>query len=250
MAPGDDVEVQAGSSFAGTPPPPPRSLRVVGLATFAAISQQGTDEARLGVGALITRAAFEDLIGSADELPEWTVATLDDSTDPADLIAANPDGVEDALGLPTRWFTDARPAELLQLDEASPMLAGAIAVALLLLATTLGQGTWSRTRASLTDLSILRALGATRAQLARTGVWQAVPPGIIAIAVGLPVGVAVGRLAFRAFARSIAVVDDPTSPAWLVAALVLAVLAVVGTAALVAGWVARHAVSVGDREGG
>ena len=49
------------------PPPPPLSLRVVGLATFAAISQQGTDEARLGVGALVTRPTFERLLGSDGE---------------------------------------------------------------------------------------------------------------------------------------------------------------------------------------
>jgi ABC-type lipoprotein release transport system permease subunit len=250
---GDEVQVQSGTAYPVGPPPPPRSLRVVGLATFAAISQQGSDEARLGVGALVTRPTFEQLLGSDENLPEWTTASLAEGTAPTQLIDTNPDGVGDALGVKTRWFTDARPAELLQLDEASPVLAGAIAVALLLLVAVLAQGAWSRTRASAAELSVLQALGSSRSQLARVAAWQTVPPGLAALAIGVPLGIAVGRLAFSAFARSIAVVDAPSSPPWLVVALALAVVASVGAGALVAGQVARHvssAATLRDAEGG
>ncbi|MET0902003.1 MAG: FtsX-like permease family protein [Acidimicrobiales bacterium] len=240
---GDRVQVQSGRAYTGGPPPPPLSLRVVGLATFATISQQGADEARLGVGALVTRPTFEQLLGSDGNLPEWTTASLAEGTNPTQLIDNNPDGVEDALGVETRWFTDARPAELLQLDEASPVLAGAIAVALLLLVAVVAQGAWSRTRAINAELSVLQALGCSRAQLARTAAWQPVPPGLAALVMGVPVGIAVGRLAFSAFARSIAVVDDPSSPPWLVVALALAVAASVGVGAVVAGQVARRVAS-------
>lgn len=240
---GDEVEVQSSNAYTGGPPPPAQSLRVVGLATFPSISQQGSDEARLGVGALVSRATFDALLGSDEALPEWTVATLSDGADPNDLIAANPDGVEDAVGIPTRWFTDARPAELLQLDEASPVLLGAIAVALLLLVIVLAQGAWSRTRASSGELSVLQALGSARSQLARAAAWQAVPPGVAAFLLGVPLGIAIGRLAFSAFARSIAVVDDPTSPLWLVGALVGAVLAAAAIGALAGARAARRTSS-------
>jgi hypothetical protein len=243
VEPGDQVQLQSGTAYPVGPPPPPLKLRVVGTATFAAISQQGTDEARLGVGALVTTPTFERLLGSDANLPEWTVATLAAGATLEDVIADNPDGVEDALGVSTRWYGDARPAELLQLDEASPVLAGAVAVALLLLITVLAQGAWARTRASSSELSVLQALGCSRAQLARTAAWQAVPAGLGALVVGLPLGVAIGRLAFSAFARSIAVVDDPSSPPWLVLALVVAVLLAVGAGALVSGLVARHVSS-------
>jgi putative ABC transport system permease protein len=243
VGPGDRVQVQSGTAYSGGPPPPPLSLRVVGLATFATISQQGADEARLGVGVLVTRPTFEQLLGSDENLPEWTTASLAEGADPTELIDANPDGVDDALGVKSRWFTDARPAELLQLDEASPVLAGAVAVALLLLVALLAQGAWSRTRAITGELSVLQALGCSRGQLARTAAWQSVPPGLAALLVGLPLGIAVGRLAFSGFARSIAVVDDPSSPTWLVVALALAVVASTGASALVAGQVARHVSS-------
>jgi hypothetical protein len=243
VEPGDQVQLQSGTAYPVGPPPPPLKLRVVGTATLAAISQQGTDEARLGVGVLVTSPTFERLLGSDANLPEWTVATLAAGATLDDVVADNPDGVEDALGVSTRWFGDARPAELLQLDEASPVLAGAVAVALLLLITVLAQGAWARTRASSSELSVLQALGCSRAQLARTAAWQAVPAGLGALVVGLPLGVAIGRLAFSAFARSIAVVDDPSSPPWLVLALGVAVLLAVGAGALVSGLVARHVSS-------
>jgi hypothetical protein len=252
LSPGDKVEVQSFNAYAGGPPPPAQSLRVVGLATFPAISQQGADEARLGVGALVTRPTFEQLLDSDENLPEWTTADLARSTEPTEFIEAHPDGVDDALGTTTRWFTDARPAELLQLDEASPVFAGTIAVALLLLVAVLAQGAWSRSRASAAELSILQALGCSRSQLSRVAAWQTVPPGLAALAIGVPLGIAVGRLAFSGFARSIAVVDDPSSPPWLVLALALAVVVSSAVGALVAGQVARHvssAATLRDAEG-
>jgi hypothetical protein len=246
---GDEVEVRSSDTFDGGAPPPGRSLRVVGLATFAPISQQGTDDPRLGVGALVTRPTLEALVGSDDFLPEWTVATMVEGADAADLIDANPGGVEDAVGIPTRWFTDARPAELIQLDEASPVLGGAIAIAFVLLLVVLVQGAWARARGSAGDLSVLQALGASRGQLARTAAWQAVPAGAAALLVGVPVGVAIGRLAFSAFARSIAVVDDPTSPPGLLVAVALSVLVAVAIGALGAGHVARRVSSAATLRG-
>ena len=64
-----------------------------------------------------------------------------------------------------------------------------------------------------------RAAGARAArgrQLARAAAWQPVPAGLAALVIGVPLGIAAGRLGFSAFARSIAVVDDPSSPPWLV----------------------------------
>jgi hypothetical protein len=242
VAVGDEVSVQAATAFDGGSPPPAHSLRVVGLATFAAISQQGTDEARLGNGALVTIATFNELVGSTEDLPEWTVAQLAEGASAAALIEANPEGVEETFGIPTRWFTDARPAELLQLDAASPVLVGAVAVSFLLFAILLVQGGWSRTRSSLAELSVLQALGCSRQQLGRAATWQPVPAGFAALVLGVPLGIAAGRLGFSAFARSIAVVDHPSSPAWLVVALLVTVLVAVGAAALVSASVA-HQVS-------
>jgi hypothetical protein len=68
--------------------------------TQAAIALQGVDEARLGVGALITRPTLEALSGSSENLPEWTVARLAEGASPDAFIAANPEGVADGSGSP------------------------------------------------------------------------------------------------------------------------------------------------------
>jgi hypothetical protein len=99
----------------------------------------------------------------------------------------------------------------------------------------------------------LRAAGAglLAPQLVRVAAWQAVPAGLAAL-VGLPLGIAIGRLAFSAFARSIAVVDDPSTPPVLLLALGCAVAASVGAGALAAAQVARHvssAATLRDAEG-
>ena len=209
----------------------PAVLRVVGLATFAAISQQGADEARLGVGALVTRPTFEQLLGSDENLPEWTTASLAEGTNPTELIDSQPRrGRGRPRGRARGGSPMPRPAELLQLDEASPVLAGAIAVAA---AAARRRGRPGRLVAHPSQQR--RALGAPGPRVLtfparRTAAWQAVPPGLAALVIGVPLGIAVGRLAFSAFARSIAVVDDPSSPPWLVVALALAVAAPSGSA--------------------
>jgi hypothetical protein len=58
--------------------------------------------------------------------------------------------------------------------------------------------------------------------------------------VGIPLGLALGRWAFSLFARSLAVVEHVTIPAWVVGALVVGALAASGIGALCAAGVARR----------
>ena len=51
--------------------------------------------------------------------------------------------------------------------------------------------------------------------------WHAVPIAAAAMVIGVPLGIVVGRVAFTNFARSIGVIDTPSSPPWLVAVLIL-----------------------------
>ena len=51
---GDRVQVDA-AQLDGSPSPAPSTFRVVGIATFPPVSQIGTDQPRLGTGALVTR---------------------------------------------------------------------------------------------------------------------------------------------------------------------------------------------------
>jgi hypothetical protein len=70
-----------------------------------------------------------------------------------------------------------------------------------------------------TETGLLRALGMVRRQLAAIVFWQATTVAVIAIAAGIPLGIAAGRAIWRAFAISLGVVPVPVVQAWLIVAL-------------------------------
>jgi ABC-type lipoprotein release transport system permease subunit len=63
------------------------------------------------------------------------------------------------------------------------------------------------------DLALLKTLGFTQRQLATTVAWQASVAAVIGLAVGVPLGIALGRWLWILFARQIYAVPRPTVPA-------------------------------------
>lgn len=223
----------------------PVALRVVGSATFPSVVQSGADSPRLGRGALVRGSTYRRMAGLAadEDGPEWTVARLADGVSATGVIAANPEGIADARGIPTSWYTDAEPAELRQLDSARSLLFGAVAVAYLIVLAVVTHALWSAAREHRRDLAILGSIGFTRRQLGGVASWQAAPLLVAVLAVGLPTGIAAGRWLFSMSARSIGVVETAASPPGMVAGLVVAMLVatLLGTGAAVR--VARRAPS-------
>jgi hypothetical protein len=233
---GDMVKVQVLTALGsnGEPAADPVPLRIVGIATFPAVNQVGTDMPRLGIGALVTRDAFLRMHGDPANGPEFTVVRLVDGADPAAVIADNREGFQDAAQTPTAWFTDAKPAELRQLDAATPYLRGALVVGFMILLAVVVHALWTRARANRHDLAVLRVIGCTRSQLDAVTAWQVTPFALGGVLLGIPFGIAVGRLLFRLFAQSLAVVDTASTSAATVAALVIAVLLAAAAADLAA----------------
>ena len=62
------------------------------------------------------------------------------------------------------------------------------------------------------DLAILKTLGFFGRQVSATTAWQATTLAAAALLVGLPLGVAAGRVAWLAFARQLGVADDVRTP--------------------------------------
>ena len=75
------------------------------------------------------------------------------------------------------------------------------------------------------ELSVLRALGFTPRQVRATVGWMAVTFAAVAVAVGVPLGIAGGRLAWGAFTGQLGIVPVTVIPAGWVAALAAAVIA-------------------------
>jgi len=239
---GDVVKVQILTALGsdGEPAADPVRLHIVGVATFPAVNQLGTDMPRLGIGALVTRDAFLRMRGDATNGPEFTVVRLVDGTDPSTVIADNRQGFQDAAQSATAWFTDTKPAELRQLDAATPYLRGGLVVGFLILLAVVVHALWTRARAGRHDLAVLRVIGCTRHQLDAVTAWQVAPFVLGAVLLGIPFGIALGRLLFRLFAQSLAVVDDASTPAAVCGALLVAVLLAAAVADLVAMAVARR----------
>jgi ABC-type antimicrobial peptide transport system permease subunit len=75
------------------------------------------------------------------------------------------------------------------------------------------------------EAGLLKALGFVRGQIAATVCWQATTVALAGIAVGVPVGVAAGRVLWRVFATDFGVVPVDVAEPVLIATLAVAVLA-------------------------
>jgi hypothetical protein len=253
---GDTVKVELGASAGGSGDPnvsgtagPARNFRIVGAVIFPAVSQTGTDMPRLGTGLLMTHGGFVALGANPENAPEFTTVRLTDDTDPQHVIAQRPEGFEDEASA-TVWFTETKPAEVRQLDEAMPFVRAALVLGYLIVLAVVIHALWTRARANRRALAVLRSMGATTRQLDEVTAWQAVPITVAAIVLGVPIGIGLGRLGFARFARSFAVVDEATTTALGVVALAAAVLLAVLIAvaiSILAGRRSRTAVSL--REG-
>jgi predicted lysophospholipase L1 biosynthesis ABC-type transport system permease subunit len=132
------------------------------------------------------------------------------------------------------------PASLYQFVRirSLPAVVGALVV-LLALATLVqnlvGVG-WARRR----ELAVLKALGFTRGQVTRSALWQATCFAAVALVVGLPLGVAGGRLAWTAIGRGLGLPDGPAVPLTLLTALVPLGLLVANLVASAPGWLAAR----------
>jgi len=88
------------------------------------------------------------------------------------------------------------------------------------------------------ELALLKSLGMCRSQLRAVVLSQASTILVVAIAIGIPLGIAAGRWAWTAFASAIGVVPAPVVPT---AAFALGVLALLAAGNILAAWPAAIA---------
>ena len=133
-----------------------------------------------------------------------------------------------------------RPAEIVsyQSTGATPSLlaAGVAAGAAVALGLTLVSSVRRRRR----DLALMKALGFTQRQLAKTVAWQASVSAIIGVAIGVPLGVALGRWLWTLFARAIYAVPEPSIPGVEITLITLGALVVANVVAALPGRIAAR----------
>ena len=128
-----------------------------------------------------------------------------------------------------------RPAEIVNYRSMGAMpvvLAGGLAVgAVAALGLTLVASVRRRRR----DFALLKTLGFTRRQLAGAIAWQSTVIAVIGLVVGVPLGIASGRLLWLAFAQQLSAVPDPVIPVGSIVLTVAAALALANVVAAIPG---------------
>jgi FtsX-like permease family len=205
---GDVVTVSAGRSA--------RRLTVVGVVTLPSIGVGLTDHVSLGTGAMLSEATLLSIEGlhsvntSTNEaisaLPSTVALDLAPGVRPAAVVrpivkadpGAPPGGVYRVPRVLGASIVNAN-----QMSGQPLTLALALGVAALV---SLSVAVAASVRRRRRDLAVLQALGLTRRQLRSIIVWQTLTLLVVAVVVGLPLGVVVGRWAWVGFATSLGVV--------------------------------------------
>jgi hypothetical protein len=204
---------------------PPQPFVVVGRIVVAPQSDTG----RLGSGAVFDLASEKTMVPPDLQVPTPTDVDLRfrAGVDKARAVS----DIQALLGSDYAVTTPARPVDLVnfgQVQDLPLVLSGLLAV---LGAATLAHALVSSIRHRRRDLSILKTLGLSSAQVRWAVAWQATAFVLVALAVGLPLGASVGRLLWSTFASRLGALAEPVTPA---AALAVTVAAAVVVANLVA----------------
>jgi hypothetical protein len=247
---GDSVVVR-GDGIAGR-------ARVVGTATLPTVGEVLSVHPTMNTGALIPSsavpAALEDQFGPASG-PNALFIRLHPGSDPATAqrslekiahaalqLFRSPQAVAqgglDAYGLTIQLLGPQRPAEIVNyrtMGTTPGLLAGGLAVgAVVALGLTLVASVRRRRR----EMALLKTFGFTHRQLAAAVAWQATVVAVVGLVVGIPLGIALGRFLWDAFAHQLSVVVDPTVA---IVPLALVALGAIVLANLVAAFPGRTA---------
>jgi MacB-like periplasmic core domain len=208
-----NLHKQIGDTVSSTRGP----LRIVGSATLPTIGQVHGDHTSLGVGGIVEttrlpgyarnrgRASASSegaTVAAADYGPNVVFVRFGRGADKAAVIGrltAAADKLSDGGGVAVTPVQ--RSAEIVNSDDigSSPTLLG-VAVALAALAA-LAVALTGAVRQRRRDLALLKALGFTRRQLAAAVAWQAAATMGVGLAIGVPLGVVVGRVLWGRFAN-------------------------------------------------
>jgi hypothetical protein len=235
---GDRVAVDFGDG--------PKQMRVVGRAVFPAMGRGSFPQTGLGEGLMVTDRVLEPRDESLQGMSffNFFLVKLQPGTTTAqeralsrELTPLCPPQQDCQVRTTQDHDLAERPAEIANLDRirwTPVVLTGVLAaLAIASVAHTLLTSIRRRRR----ELAMLKTIGFQRGQISAAVAWQATTFATAAL-IGLPLGLALGRVLWRALANQMGIVPDVATPAL---ALVLAVPVTILAANLIAvvpGWLA------------
>jgi hypothetical protein len=220
---------------------------VVGTAVLPAIGPLESDRTSLGTGAYLAAPLLEAMVEEdaeasalsvdefADVITGFVAMDLADGVDADDFFAElgeEIDAWDSVTTTPITLSQPVRPATVVDVAAARGvpfLLAGALAMAMVV---SVAAGVAGGTRSRRHELAVVRALGASSRQVRASVRVHALTVVVVALVIGLPLGIAGGRLAFGAFARDLGAEPEAAVPLLLLAA-VAAGLVIVGLMAAV-----------------
>jgi FtsX-like permease family len=207
-------------------------LVIVGTVTLPSFGVSISDHVSLGQGAMMSEGSLLTADGASlkDPAPGGNVSQAFPSAVAIDLVpgttvaqrerlvrtitSANPDGSPGGTYQLTQYLAAAVEDAAQMGSQPLALALGLAAAAVLSLALTVLVSVRRRRR----ELALLKTLGMTRQQLRSVVAWQTTLMLLIAVALGLPLGIAGGQLAWRAFAGSLGVVPVTVVPVLVLAA--------------------------------
>ena len=226
---GDWVKVSVGGSA-------PSRLRIAGTATLPSLGVAQTLHTEMGTGAVLD---YQHIPKATAAEPNEILVTLRPGADLAaarerfkPIVQPENGGVISGVQRPAE-ITDYRSMGVAPLVLAGALAAGAVASLWLTLAASV--------RRRRGDLAMLKTLGLTRRQLAATVAWQSTVTVVAGSAIGVPLGIALGRYLWDRFAGEISVIPEPSVP---VLTVLLVIAGALATANLVAAIPGRTAARV------
>lgn len=212
-----------------------RSMRVVGRAIFPKLGAGSFTPTNLGEGAAVRASVFA---GLTEGVPGGKYSFL--------LFRTKP-GTDDRAGL-TRLNrivtkqdfcggenpcveTADRPGDLQNYTRirGTPLVLAAVLA--LMAIGALGHVLVTSVRRRRSDTAVLKTLGFVRRQVWAVTAWQATTMAAVALVIGIPVGIVLGRLAWRGFANALGLEPSSITAGW---ALVIAIPATILLANLIA----------------
>jgi ABC-type antimicrobial peptide transport system permease subunit len=224
-----------------------RTMRIVGVAVFPAFGRGSFTATDLGNGAVFAASVLSEpdpQTGCVGRATCYNFFLLRYQPG-ADLAAASA-RLNTALikaGCPPgscQLTTDQRPSTIRNYTSVrdTPLALGAVLA--LLAIGTLTHVLLSGVRRRRRDLAVLKTLGLVRSQLLRVVSWQASTLTVVALAVGLPLGVLAGRWSWALFAGATGVAGRADIPVPLVLAAIPVTLVLAIAIAAGPGWTAAR----------
>ncbi len=228
----------------------PRTMRIVGTAVLPAFSRGSFAATDLGIGAVVPAAVLSMRSSPGNNTECFTNATCYNffllrykpGTNQG-AAAARLSGLLIRSGCPIGSCTvsaDQRPSDIKNYAGVrdTPLALGAVLG--LLAVGTLAHVLLTGVRRRRRDLAVLKTLGLRGSQMIRVVCWQASALTAVALLVGLPAGVLVGRRAWALFAGSAGVAGQADVPVALILLAIPATLLLANLIAAGPGWAAAR----------